>query len=301
MTHAAPVGVFDSGVGGLTVLREIRRLLPNESLLYCADTRYAPYGKRSEAFVIDRSLAVSEWLVAQGAKAIVVACNTATTIAIAAMRATLDVPVIGVEPGVKPAVQASQTGTAGILATAGTLKSDKFKRLITEHSGNCRLICTAGIGLVEAIEQGDTDTALLRSLLRQYLQPMLDAGADTLALGCTHYPLLIPLIEQIAGDRLRIVDNSTPVVRQLARQLDAHGLTAAPLPFSASAAASVRLLATGATAPLQHLARTAAGLPDSVAHVVDISSPATDTDAPSDMSASPETPQTRCVVASAPR
>lgn len=265
----APIGVFDSGVGGLSVLRAIRAVLPNESLLYCADTRYLPYGGRSEAFVIDRSLAICEWLVAQGAKAIVVACNTATTIAIATLRERLTVPIVGVEPGVKPAAQASQSGVAAILATAGTLQSDKFQRLVREHSASCRLICTAGVGLVEAIEAGDMDSPTLRSLLDGYLQPMLGAGADTLALGCTHYPFLIPLIEEIAGKRLQIIDNSTPVARQLARLLDAAQL-GAPL----DSTATLQLLSTGDGSRLTALARQQAGF-DVDARLQNIPSPLT--------------------------
>lgn len=219
----APVGVFDSGVGGLSVLQAIHRLLPQESLLYCADSRYAPYGDHTAAFVTDRSLAIAQWLVDQGAKAIVVACNTATTQAITTLRECLTVPVIGVEPGVKPAVQQSRSRIAGVLATAGTLKSDKFQKLVEVHAVDCRLVCVAGVGLVEAIESGDIDSPALSALLERYLQPILEAGADTLALGCTHYPFLIPLIRRLAGARLQIIDNSPPVARQLERTLALHG------------------------------------------------------------------------------
>jgi len=219
----APIGIFDSGVGGLSVLQAIHHLLPHESLLYCADSRYTPYGDHTTAFVTDRSLAIAQWLVDQGAKAIVVACNTATTQAITTLRERLTVPVIGVEPGVKPAAHQSRSRVAGILATAGTLKSEKFQTLMQAHAVDCKLICVAGVGLVEAIEGGDIDSPALSALLERYLKPILDAGADTLALGCTHYPFLIPLIKQLAGSRLQIVDNSPPVARQLERTLALHG------------------------------------------------------------------------------
>lgn len=219
----APIGVFDSGVGGLSVLQAIHHLLPHESLLYCADSRYAPYGDHTTAFVTDRALAIAQWLVDQGAKAIVVACNTATTQAISALRERLTVPVIGVEPGVKPAARQSHSRVAGVLATAGTLKSEKFQTLMQAHALDCKLICVAGVGLVEAIEGGDIDSPALSALLASYLKPILDAGADTLALGCTHYPFLIPLIKQLTGSRLQIIDNSPPVARQLERTLALHG------------------------------------------------------------------------------
>ncbi|MCY0387796.1 glutamate racemase [Robbsia sp. Bb-Pol-6] len=255
---AAPVGVFDSGVGGLSVLRAIRQALPGESLVYCADSRYAPYGARSDAFLIDRSLAIGHWLVAQGAKALVVACNTATTVAIAALRAALTVPIVGVEPGIKPASQASRSRVAGVLATAATLRSDKFQHLLATHAGDCRLVCVAGVGLVEAIERGDTGSPTLAALLEGYLQPMLDAGADTLALGCTHYPFLIPLIRSLTGERLRIIDNSMPVARQLGRLLDARGLRAPAAPVGAAPSeAALTLLSTGSTHALDGLARVA--------------------------------------------
>lgn len=255
LVGAAPVGVFDSGVGGLSVLRAIRRELPDESLIYCADSRYAPYGERSDAFLVDRSLAIAHWLVDQGAKALVVACNTATTQAIAALRATFAVPIVGVEPGVKPARLASRSGVVGVLATAATLRSDKFQRLLATHAGDARLVCVAGIGLVEAIERGDTGSPALVTLLESYLRPMFDAGADTLALGCTHYPFLTPAIEALAGERLRIVDNSAPVARQLGRLLDARGLRAP----SGTPGATLTLYSTGSTSALDALARMALG------------------------------------------
>lgn len=223
---AAPIGIFDSGLGGLSVARAIRAALPHETLIYCADSRHAPYGPRSDAFIVARSLAVGQWLRAQGAKALVVACNTATAHAITALRDTFAVPpglpVIGVEPGIKPAAAQSARRVVGVLATAATLRSHRFQRLLAAHGGDCRFICQAGHGLVEHIERGDTASPAVFALLRQYLIPMLDAGADTLVLGCTHYPFLAPAIRGLAGDRLTLIDTGEAIARQLVRQLDTH-------------------------------------------------------------------------------
>ncbi|WP_347556417.1 glutamate racemase [Robbsia sp. KACC 23696] len=278
----APVGVFDSGVGGLSVLRAIRQTLPDELLLYCADARYNPYGDRSEAFIVDRTLAIGAWLVSHGAKAVVVACNTATTIAVGALRDALQVPVIGVEPGVKPAAAGSRTGVAGVLATAGTLRSSSFQRLVTEYAGTTQLICTAGHGLVEAIESRDLDSPALRARLLDYLLPMLDAGADTLALGCTHYPFLAPLIDELTGGKLTIIDNGLPVAQQLGRRLDKHDLRAqaTPMTIAAGTPAALTLYCTGDTTALDWLAQQAFSAPLAPARTVDISSPLTAQDRP---------------------
>jgi glutamate racemase len=225
---SAPIAIFDSGMGGLSVLRAIHALLPTESLIYCADSLHAPYGERDDDFIADRTTAVCDWLVAQGAKALVVACNTATTQTIHLIRARLQMPVVGVEPGLKPAALRSATHVAGVLATAGTLRSEKFNRLLAEYSSQCRYICAAGHGLVEAIERGETDTPELEALLRRYVEPMLGAGADTLVLGCTHYPFLAPVLERVVAGRMELLDTSVAIARQLDRLLSADALYAAP-------------------------------------------------------------------------
>jgi glutamate racemase len=224
----APVGIFDSGLGGLSVLRAVRAALPDEQLIYVADSLYAPYGERDEDFIADRTLAIGEWLIAQGAKALVVACNTATAQSIAQARERLPIPMIGVEPGIKPAALMSQTRVAGVLATAVTLRSARFQALAERHSTDCRFILQPGHGLVQAVERCDIDSPELIELLRSYIQPMLDANADTLVLGCTHYPFLDQAIRSIAGDRLALIDTSVAIARQLERQLDLHGMRAAP-------------------------------------------------------------------------
>ncbi|ODV41696.1 glutamate racemase [Cupriavidus sp. UYMMa02A] len=225
--NSAPIGVFDSGLGGLSVLREIRALLPHESLLYLADSKYAPYGEKPESFVQARTLQACEWLLAQGCKALVIACNTATGHAVELLRQTLPVPIIGVEPGLKPAAAASRSKVVGVLATANTLRSGKFARLLASLDGESRFICEAGLGLVPLIEQGDIDGPDIRGRLDNYLTPMLEAGADTLVLGCTHYPFLSDTIRDMVGDQLTLVDTGSAIARQLARKLAEHQLAAA--------------------------------------------------------------------------
>ncbi|KWR92134.1 glutamate racemase [Cupriavidus sp. IDO] len=226
--NPAPIGVFDSGLGGLSVLREIRALLPHESLLYLADSKYAPYGEKPEKFVEARTLQACEWLIGQGCKALVIACNTATGHAVELLRNRLPLPIIGVEPGLKPAAAASRSKVVGVLATANTLKSAKFARLLASLDGESRFICEAGLGLVSLIEQGDTNGPAVRERLDAYLTPMLEAGADTLVLGCTHYPFLSDTIRAMVGDQLALVDTGSAIARQLARKLMEHALSAGP-------------------------------------------------------------------------
>lgn len=224
--NEAPIGIFDSGLGGLSVLRAVRAQLPHEALLYVADSLHAPYGLRDNEFISERTLAIGEWLVSQGAKALVVACNTATAESIALARERLSIPIIGVEPGIKPAAGLSTSRIAGVLATQVTLRSERFRSLIERYAADCRFICQPGHGLVEAVERCETDTPQLRALLAGYIEPMLAAGADTLVLGCTHYPFLDAAIRDIAGPSLTLVDTSVAIARQLARVLDANGLGA---------------------------------------------------------------------------
>lgn len=264
----APVGVFDSGLGGLSVLRAVRAQLPDESFVYVADSRNAPYGPRDEAFITERTLAIGEWLARQGAKALVVACNTATAQSIAAIRERLAIPLVGVEPGIKPAAALSASGIAGVLATQSTLASARFQALLDRYGAGRRFICQPGHGLVEAVERGDTNSPALRALLDSYLQPMLDAGADTLVLGCTHYPFFTETIRDLVGDRLTIVDTSDAIARQLARVLDERGLRAP----AGTRAAPPRFCSTSDGRQLRALASTLLGLDAPVESVV-ISSP----------------------------
>lgn len=224
MASDNPIGVFDSGVGGISVLREIRRELPHEDLLYLADSAHAPYGAKSAEYIIGRSLACARFLGDHGAKAVVVACNTATAAAVTELRHQFDLPVIAMEPAVKPAVAQSRNGIIGVLATAGTLSSYKFSNLVRQFATDVQVITQPCPGLVEHIERGNLDSLALRKLLTRFMAPLLDRGADTLILGCTHYPLVRHQIESIAGPGVQIIDSGAAVARQLSRQLHAHGL-----------------------------------------------------------------------------
>lgn len=221
----ALIGVFDSGVGGLSILDEALRQLPDHDYLYFADSANAPYGEKPPEWIAERSLAVCQSLADAGCQAIVVACNTATAEAIQCIRAKLKtIPVIGVEPGIKPAALQSQKGIVGVLATEATLKSDKFNALLATLPGDCRFVKQAGAGLVPLIESGQLQAPETAALLAHHLQSIKAAGVDTLVLGCTHYPFLIPLIVRQLGSDIKIVDTSEAVVRQLARQLEMHGI-----------------------------------------------------------------------------
>jgi len=225
----SPIGIFDSGLGGLSILRHIRAQLPHEHLLYVADTGFAPYGDKPEHVVAERSLAIARFLVAQGAKALVVACNTATISAVKLLRETMPaMPIVGVEPGLKPAAAASRSGKVGVLATERTLAGAKFLQLRDQVSAatGADFLLQPCRGLVDQIELGDTDA--VTALLRRYVTPLLEQGADTLVLGCTHYPLVKATIEDVIAESgsqdIALVDTGEAVARQLVRLLDAGGL-----------------------------------------------------------------------------
>jgi glutamate racemase len=219
-----PVGVFDSGVGGISVLQHIHGLLPHEQLLYVADSRYAPYGSKTPQEIQSRCFEIADFLIAKGVKAIVVACNTATAAAIDMMREKYSLPIIGMEPAVKPAAEASRNGVIGVLATVGTLKSAQFAGLLESYGRNVKVVTQGCIGLVECIERGELSTDNTFDLLKQYCQPLLDEGADTIVLGCTHYPFVKPLIQQIVGDGVTLIDTGAAVAKHLQKRLAALDL-----------------------------------------------------------------------------
>jgi glutamate racemase len=220
-----PVGVFDSGVGGLSVLHKIHQRLPRERLLYVADSAHIPYGDKPMAQVRARAFAITERLLAMGAKALVVACNTATAAAIHELRTCWPhLPIIGMEPGLKPALTAPQAGRVGVLATTGTLRSEKFRSLMERYGGQAEVLLQPCPGLVELVEQGELDSRCSEALLREYLAPLLAAGVTTLVLGCTHYPFLLPVIQRIAGTHLRVIDTGEAVARQVEHKLQTAGL-----------------------------------------------------------------------------
>ena len=218
MTMQQPVGVFDSGVGGLSVLASIRHALPAESLIYVADSKYMPYGCKPESEILARCMQIADYFAARECKAMVVACNTATAASVAHIRDRYDYPVIGMEPAVKPAVQLSRSGVVGVLATRATCASGKFNRLIDRFT-HASILVQPAPGLVERIEMGDLDGEETKALLRRYLQPLLMQKVDTLVLGCTHYPFLQSQIRAIVGEAVEIIDSGDAIARELARQL----------------------------------------------------------------------------------
>ncbi|MBN2886241.1 MAG: glutamate racemase [Chromatiaceae bacterium] len=226
MMARGPIGVFDSGVGGLSVLREIRRELPHEDLLYVADSGHAPYGDKPMAFIEARALAISDFLLVQGAKAMVVACNTASGAAAQRLRARHALPVVAMEPAVKPAVEHSRSGVVGVLATRQTLAGEAFAALLKRVRQDVEVLAQPCPGLVEQVERGDLDGPETRALVQGYVNPLLARGADVLVLGCTHYPHLRPLIESCAGPAVCVLDSGLGVARQVRRRLAEAGLLA---------------------------------------------------------------------------
>lgn len=224
-----PVGVFDSGVGGVSVLREIRARLPEESLIYLADSGHAPYGEKPQQWIRERSQQLVEFLLHHDAKAIVIACNTATAAAAMALRERWpELPIIGMEPAVKPAAEQTRSGTVGVLATVGTLASARFAALLDHFGQDVEVVTQPGVGLVEAVERGELGGDRIRALLSAHLQPLLAQGADVIVLGCTHYVFLRPLVEELVGPGVAVIDTGAAVVRQIERRLDEEGLRAAP-------------------------------------------------------------------------
>jgi glutamate racemase len=228
MADARPVGVFDSGVGGLSVLREIRARLPHEELIYCADSGFAPYGSRSAEEIRQRSLFLSSFLIEQGCKALVIACNTATAAAAEPLRQQWrQIPIIGMEPAVKPATAATRTGVVGVLATVGTLASARFAALLDTFGADVEVVMQPCPGLMECVERGELQAAATRALLRSYVEPLLAADADVIVLGCTHYVFLRELVRSLAGPHVQLIDTGAAVAAQLERKLIAYDILSA--------------------------------------------------------------------------
>jgi glutamate racemase len=227
MSDDAAIGVFDSGVGGLSVLREIRALLPQESLLYVADSGHVPYGEKSPEFIRERCRAIAGFLLGQGAKALVLACNTATAAGIVELRELYPrLPIIGMEPAVKPAALATRSGVVGVLATTGTLKSAKFAALLDRFAADVRVITQPCPGLVERIEAGALADGITREMLRGWVEPLLAQGCDTLILGCTHYPFIKLTLNQILPPTVSVIDTGAAVARRLQSLLESGALRA---------------------------------------------------------------------------
>lgn len=214
------IGVYDSGVGGLSVWKELVSLMPGESFVYFSDGANCPYGPKDPSFVVERACRISQWLIDRGCELVTVACNTATAAAITSLRSSFDIPFIGMEPAIKPAALLSKSGVVGVLATAGTFKGRLYLDTLARFAGDVKVIERVGSGLVELVERGELDSPAAEALVRSYVEPMVEQGADHIVLGCTHYPFLAPLIERIADGRATVVNPAPAVARQAQRVLE---------------------------------------------------------------------------------
>ncbi|HEY4131112.1 MAG TPA: glutamate racemase [Gemmatimonadaceae bacterium] len=227
MSNASPIGVFDSGIGGLTVAQEVIRQLPHESVIYFGDTARVPYGPKSPETVRRYSREIAGFLRDEGVKGIVVACNTATAHALTALREELDMPVIGVvEPGARAAVAATKDGHIGVIGTAGTIKSGAYERAIRAISPDVMITARACPLLVPLVEEGWTDHDATRLVIKEYLEPLIAADIDTLVLGCTHYPLLKPVLREVLGPSVRLIDSAEETAAETARTLAGKNIAA---------------------------------------------------------------------------
>ncbi len=225
MASVAPIGVFDSGVGGISILLELKKLLPNEKFLYLADSAHCPYGVKPLAEIRERTLEVTDYLIGLGAKLIVVACNSACVAGLDQIRAKYpELPVVGVEPAVKPAHEATKNGKIGVLATSLTLSGTRFASLLEKYGTGAKVFTQPAPALVDLVESGELNSPATERTLHQYLDPLLAEGIDTLVLGCTHYPFLRGMIEAICGSKVTVIDTGAAVARQTARLLDQYQL-----------------------------------------------------------------------------
>lgn len=222
--NSFPIGIFDSGIGGTSIWKEIKTLLPNENFIYLSDSKNAPYGEKSKQKILDLSIKNTEFLLQQNCKIIVVACNTATTNCIKILREKYAVPFIGIEPAIKQAALKTTTNNIGILATKGTLNSDLFEKTYSKLAKEITTTETIGKGLVALIENGKINSCEMKKLLSSYIVPMIKKQVDCLVLGCTHYPYLIPQIREIVGNKIQIIDSGEAVAKQTKAILEKHQL-----------------------------------------------------------------------------
>lgn len=247
------IGVFDSGVGGLTVLKELRLLLPDYSYIYFADTQHCPYGPKGPEEIIRLSKAITEFLITQGCSIVVVACNTATASAIDYLRANFDIPFVGMEPAVKPAALATKTKSIGVLATKGTFNGRLYRETTSKYAANINVAYQVGEGLVELVEQGKSQSDEARELLKTYIDPMLDEKIDHLVLGCTHYPFFIPILKDILPKTVAIENPAPAVARQTARLLSEATDEVSVTLKSNSNAVSTKFYSSGSIDTLKNL------------------------------------------------
>ena len=256
-----PIGIFDSGIGGLSIMKEIQQILPQESFIYLADNLYAPYGLLSEQKVIDRSCAIMDFLTSKAVKMVVVACNTATAIAVDFLREKYDVPIVAIEPAIKPAVAISKKRKIGVLATKGTLQSRRFQNLIAQTQQDCKVYQQEGIGLVEKIERPDSNPLSINEILSPLIEPLLQKGIDTLILGCTHYSLIRQNIQQLTGEAVYLVEPGEAVARQLKHVLQQNGLLA-----SKGSTPEYRFYTSGKKVILKNMVESYLDLPEDSVH-----------------------------------
>ena len=232
------IGIFDSGVGGLSVFREIKKVLPEQSYIYYSDNAHCPYGEKSREYIIDRAREITRFLLGKGCEIIVVACNTATAAAIKTLREEFPVKFIGMEPAIKPAAHMTRTGVVGVLATAGTLKATKYIDTREKWAADVRIVEHIGQGFVELVENGKVCGPEAEEVVKASLLPLLEAGADTIVLGCTHYPFLIGTISKVAGERfperpVTVIDPAPAVARHLQEVMHEEGIAqSAPSGYS---------------------------------------------------------------------
>ena len=248
------IGIFDSGIGGLSVFREIRKVLPEQSYIYYSDNAHCPYGEKTQEYIIDRAREITRFLISKGAEIIVVACNTATAAAIATLRAEFPVKFIGMEPAIKPAASITRTGVVGVLATAGTLKADKYHSTRERWGDNVQVVEHIGQGFVEIVEAGKTESQEAEEAVEACVEPLLDAGADTLVLGCTHYPFLSDTIKKVASRlvperEVIIIDPAPAVAKHLQDVMKEEGIST-----SAKDGYSLKLVSSGDSTTLKKIA-----------------------------------------------
>ena len=263
ITSASPIGIFDSGVGGISVLRAIREQMPEESVVYFGDQGHIPYGPRPMEQIRDFSEAITRFLLDQGAKIIVVACNTASAAALKYLRDQFpEIQFVGMEPAVKPAAEHTHTGKVGVLATPATFQGTLYASVVERFANGVELFQNTCNGLVEQIEQGNLYGKETRQILEDALQPMLEKNIDTVVLGCTHYPFVIPLIQEIVGDGVRVIDPAPAVAKQTARLLEARQLR-----NNSGSKGLVKLYTSGDLAALNGLLPTLLGEPGDVVKI----------------------------------
>jgi len=254
----APIGVFDSGVGGLTILQALQQELPQEHFIYVADTAHCPYGVRSDDEITELSIQASHWLIERGVKLIVVACNTASQAALSTLRATFSVPFVGVVPAVKPAARATKRGRIGVAATNNAVKAAYLRQLIDDFAEGIQVYAVGCPELVTLVERGELDGPAVEEQLQRSLQPLLSKEIDVLILGCTHFPALRPMIEQVVGKRVKVMDSGAAIARRTYSVLEAEGLMH---PFDAAYAsiAEPQLWCTGEVSTFSEVASKVLG------------------------------------------